>query len=75
MPAFSFDPIASPEDNIERFLTHLETLDADMAALFRAHVDKLLPFPEGQDRTTRRIQFNKAIVTGLEALPPTESTP
>lgn len=68
MPTFSFDETLSPKENIEKFLAHLDTVDHDMAVLLTANISNLLPLPEGPDRSTRRVQFNKAILVGLDAL-------
>ena len=75
MPTFLFDAKVTPKENIEKFLAHLDAVDHDMAALLRTNIPNLLPFPEGPDRSTRRVQFNHAIIAGLEALPDPPAEP
>ena len=42
---FTFDPTLSPDQNLDRFFAHLETVNKEFAQLLRA---KLLPLPDGQ---------------------------
>ena len=69
MSEFSFDPELSPQQNIERFLKHLEIKDHEMAALLRANLGKLSPLPtEPQERTAARKAFNQAVADSLDKL-------
>lgn len=67
--AFEFAAEASREENVEAFLSHLDTIDPEMAALLRAHIGKLLPLPDDGARKNRaRSSFNSAILAALEVL-------
>lgn len=69
MADFAFDEKLSPRENITRFLAHLDTVDADMAALLRANIGTMIPLPTGSDRSNRRVEFNRHIIAALDALP------
>lgn len=70
MASFHFDPNLPPHDNVERFLLHMESLDAEMGALLRKHLHGLLPIPEVQShRTEKRRRINEAIAKALDSNP------
>ena len=62
---FRFDPALSPQANIDLFFAHLETLNPEMTKLLADNIGNMLPFPDGQTRTTLRTQFNRNVATAL----------
>lgn len=66
MSTFSFDPSLSADENIERFFGHLETTDDKLTKLLKANIEKMLPFPDTQDRSARRVSFNSAVANALD---------
>lgn len=68
-PTFAFDPNLLPDDNIELFYKHLESIDPEMAEILNVNMPKLLPFPEDtQVRTPLRTKFNKSVMVALEKI-------
>jgi len=71
---FAFSETATAEENIEAFLSHLECLDAEMAALLRANVSELLPLPTDNAKKNRaRARFNSEVSKALESEEPGDS--
>jgi len=65
MADFKFDEKISPENNIDLFYAHLETIDKDMASLLKNNINGLIPLPEGANRTLARQKFNMAVSTAI----------
>lgn len=69
MPDFSFDENLSFEENLEAFLTEMDGVDAEMAAVLRANTGKLRKIiNEGKVDRDARAEFNKAVVETLDRL-------
>ena len=69
-----FDPQLSPAENIDRFFSHLETVDQALANLLRANISTLYPLPSiAQERSSARTAFNQAIITALDKAQKTQA--
>lgn len=73
MAVFEFDPSLSPEANIERFYTHLATIEPELTKILKANISRLLPLPAGQERSSARSAVNQAIQDSLMTPGPTDS--
>ena len=67
-PPFRFDSSLTPQQNIERFVAHMETVDADRTKLLKDNIDKMLPLQDGAARTTQRANFVKDILKDLDTI-------
>lgn len=66
---FSFDDSKRFHENCTAFLESIKEIDPEMAAIFGAHWDKLLPVVHQGDRDTKaRTAFNEDIATALDEL-------
>ncbi len=66
--AFDFSPDASSKENIDNFLAHLETVDAEFARLLKRNIGELLPLPEQSGARTRaRKAFNAKVLEFLDS--------
>ena len=68
MPTFTFTDSADFDANLEAFLTHMATEDAQMATILRAHVSKLKGTTDEASRRTSRNLFNGNIKAELDSL-------
>ena len=66
MPSFQFDDKKSFDENLDRFLEHMEIEDPDLGAILRLHVDKLKVATDDASRRRARTQFNDSIVAALD---------
>lgn len=67
MTSFSFDSSLSADENIDRFFEHLKTTNPEFADLLKTHMETMLPLREHtQDRSARRVAFNKSITAALK---------
>ncbi len=65
----TFDPDLTPEENINRFMDHLTSVDADLTAILKQHVGALLPLPRSpQEKTAVRESVNRDISAALDIL-------
>lgn len=71
--SFNFDANKSTAENLEKFLDHLKSKDAEMAELFKDNIMKMIPLPEGQAKTSARKEFNKSIIEKLVELQDADS--
>ena len=64
---FEFEASLSAAQNIDKFYKHLETIDADFAALLKKQLAPILPISDvpAQKKTTRQ-KFNEAVVKHLD---------
>jgi len=69
MPKFTFDAALSDSENIERFFNELHAVDPEMAALLKANISGLLPFPSApEQRAPKRAAINAAVRKVLDQL-------
>ena len=69
MSDFKFDINKSVEENIKAFHAKMKLFDEEMATLLVSNIDKMTPLPDQvRDRTSARVDFNKAVMEGLENL-------
>ena len=69
MPEFRFSETVSFEDNVEAFLTKMDGIDAEMAAILRANRDKLVSIVfRGQRNAQSRTDFNKSVMAALDEM-------
>lgn len=66
MPNLQFDEAKSFDENIEVFLLHMETEDAELGAILRSHIDGLKGAYDDRTRHDARTAFNESIVTSLD---------
>ena len=65
----TFDPNRTPEENIDRFMDHLSSVDAELTHILKQHVAALLPLSTNPQQKTRgRESANQAISTALDKL-------
>ena len=64
---FEFETSFSAAQNIDKFYKHLETIDADFAALLQKQLQPILPISDAaaQKKATRQ-KFNEAVVKHLD---------
>jgi len=64
---FEFETSLSAAQNIDKFYKHLETIDADFAALLKKQLPPILPISDvaAQKKATRQ-KFNEAVVKHLD---------
>ncbi len=64
---FEFETSLSAVQNIDQFYKHLETIDADFAALLKKQLPPILPLSDvpAQKKLSRQ-KFNEAIVKHLD---------
>jgi len=65
---FDFDEKKTAQENIESFLSHVESTNKGLGQLLRAHLGKMLPLPEDSGRRSAgRAAFNAEIKKQLDA--------
>jgi hypothetical protein len=64
---FEFETSLSAVQNIDKFYKHLETIDADFAALLKKQLQLILPISDlpAHKKSTRQ-RFNEAVVKHLD---------
>lgn len=65
MPDFSFDETRSFEDNIELYLTYMESEDAELGSLLRGNFAYLKGNMDDSARRNARSDFSKNVLTEL----------
>jgi hypothetical protein len=66
---FRFNENEPVSANVEAFLLHMEQSDAQMAAILRANIDKLISIVQNGERNgSARQDFNTTIALALDAL-------
>ena len=61
---FDFDPALSATENIVKYYTHLESVDAEFATLLKAQLSGILPLSENApQRAASRQKFNEAVLS------------
>lgn len=69
MDELRFDPTLTPQENIELFFQHLDSINPPLTTLLRANIGLLSPFPEANaQRSVAREKFNQAIASKLDEL-------
>jgi hypothetical protein len=63
--AFDFDSSLSAAQNIEKFYRHLESVDAELAAVLKTNLPAVVPEVPAQRRTVRQT-FNEAVLKHLD---------
>lgn len=75
MPDFSFDPKLSSSANIDKYFTHLESIDAELAQALKQHIGLVCPIPESPaDKQAARKRFSEKILEILEVEQSAEET-
>lgn len=64
---FHFDEKKSAQENIEDFISHIESTNTALGPLLRKHLDKMLPLPDASKRSAARASFNDEIKKLLDA--------
>ncbi len=65
--AFDFDPALSAAQNIDAFYKYMESVDAELAAVLKTKLPRMLPLPENtSQRAASRQRFNEAVLSHLE---------
>jgi hypothetical protein len=64
---FDFDEKKTAQENIEDFLSHVESTNPALGPLLRKHLDRMLPFPDAARRSAARASFNGEIKKLLDA--------
>ena len=64
---FDFDEKKTAQENIEDFLSHVESTNTALGPLPHKHLDKMLPLPDATKRSTARASFNGEIKKLLDA--------
>lgn len=68
MPDLQFDDIKDFDENVEAFLLHMESKDAKLGAILRAHIDGLKGAYDDRTRRDARTVFNEGVVTSLDEI-------
>jgi hypothetical protein len=64
---FDFDSTLSAAENIEKFYKHMESIDAELAAILKTQLPAILPLSENvSQRTAVRQKFNEAVLKQLD---------
>ena len=64
---FEFETSLSAAQNIDKFYKHLETIDADFAALLKKQLQPILPLSDmPAHKKSARQEFNDAVVKHLD---------
>ena len=64
---FEFETALSAAQNIDKFYKHLESTDAEFAALLKKNLPLLLPLPDAPaQRKAVRQKFNETIIKHLD---------
>ena len=63
-----FDSKKSFDDNLEAFLTHMETEDAEMGKILRDNISTLKLANDDVSRRRARSDFNKSVTAALDDL-------
>ena len=64
---FDFDEKKTAQENIEDFLTHVESTNKAFGRLLRKNLDKMVPLPDASKRSAARAAFNGEIKKQLDA--------
>lgn len=66
---FAFNADLLPSENIGAFIKHLETIDAELAAILEKHINIMLPVSEqSHDKGVARKEFNKNVLSDIRKL-------
>lgn len=65
---FDFDEKQNAQENIESFLSYIESTNKGLGQLLRKHLDKMLPLPDASKRSAARASFNAEIKKQLDAI-------
>jgi hypothetical protein len=65
---FDFDETKSAQENIDAFLTYIESTNKVLGLLLRKHLDKMLPLPDPNKRSAARASFNAEIKKMLDVV-------
>jgi fatty acid/phospholipid biosynthesis enzyme len=68
MPALSFDESNGFEGNVENFLKHMESIDAELGKILRDHIGELKNATYERARKEARATFNAKVVDDLDKL-------
>mgnify|MGYP001578518512 CR=1 FL=1 len=68
MSGFAFDENRTPDENITLFIDYLKTVDASLATMLEANINRLASLPEGQARNSIRTEINRQIKSVLDSL-------
>jgi hypothetical protein len=68
MAALQFDESKGFDGNLEEFLLHMESIDAELGAILRANISELKGATYEKARKDARDSFNAKVVTALDAL-------
>lgn len=69
MAAFSFDDSKNFDANWSAFMTELQTVDSDMAAILAANKDRLAAIVrQGERNASARSTLNAAVIAALDGL-------
>lgn len=64
---FEFETTLSAAQNIDKFYKHLDTIDADFAALLKKLLPPILPLSDvSTQKKASRQKFNEAVVKHLD---------
>ncbi len=64
---FDFDEKKTAQENIEAFLSHIESANPALGPFLRKHLDKMVPLPDATKRSAARASFNGEIKKVLDA--------
>lgn len=67
MAVFKFDESKNFDANLAAFLDHMDSVDAELGAVFREHAPKLAGVSDA-NRKKARDAFNKAVAASLEQM-------
>lgn len=68
MPVLSFDENRGFEGDLEEFLAHMESVDAEMGKILRDNIDELKNATFEKARKEARERFNAKVVEALNKL-------
>lgn len=68
MAALKFDESKGFDGNLEDFLQHMESIDAELGKILRDNIDELKGATYEKARKEAREKFNPKVVAALDAL-------
>jgi len=68
MAVLAFDENNGFETDLENFLVHMESADAELGKILRTHIDELKNATYEKARKDARTAFNAKVLTSLDAL-------
>lgn len=68
MAALNFDETNGFDGNLEEFLQHMESIDAELGGILRANIDRLKGVTYEKARRDARDSFNAGVVTALDSM-------